>query len=74
MNIPDSDLPTIRRALRKSYNWNRNNARGETPEMRAFYLRSAEAYKAVLDKLKKPRVNMNNCQQCGKLRLHGHEC
>lgn len=72
MNIPDSDLPIILAALLESYNWNRNNARGETPEMRAVYLRAAEKYKAVIDRLKTPRVNMSR-QRKALIRSHGHD-
>jgi len=73
-SIDDSDIKTIRDALRASYNWSRSRARTEEGEMRDGYIKDATRFKVVLDKLKKPRVNMNNCQQCGKFREHGHEC
>ncbi len=52
MNIPDSDIPTIRAALRDSYNWNLNNARLEHGEMRDHYKKVAGKFKAVIDRLK----------------------
>ena len=53
MNIPDSDLPTIRRALRDAYNWSLNASRIEYDNETC--LRAAKKYKAVLDRLKKPK-------------------
>ncbi len=74
MYIDDSDRKTICDALRASYNWSRNCARTEEGEIRDGYIKDAARFKVVLDKLRKPRVNMNNCQKCGKFREHGHEC
>ncbi len=111
MNIPDSDLPVIREALRLAQRVAEKELEKFNsllvrlcddheipPEVRASVVANAldrpgfcqhEFTQTYPDREGEPAVtfllpncikcgaerpNLNNCQQCGKFRGHGHEC
>lgn len=82
MNIPDSDLPAIRSALRAAKNYSLNVARAGGG---GGYKKAAARYDAILKRMKKcqheftqtfndasgepaAKITMPNCRKCGAAR------